>query len=96
MVNFLTPFAIEVFSPIAKWLAIGIIGAIIVAGLLIFLLRRNSFAKFLRYALYSLFVLLLVLGLICLILEIAKKYDTPETVSFINGVLGSFVREEIK
>lgn len=27
--------------------------------------------------------------------EIAKHYDEPETVSFINGVLGSFVREEL-
>ncbi len=26
--------------------------------------------------------------------ELAKEYDTPETVSFINGVLGSFVRGE--
>ena len=27
--------------------------------------------------------------------EIAKKYETPETVKFINGILGSFVRGEI-
>lgn len=27
--------------------------------------------------------------------EIAKKYDPPETVSFINGVLGSFARHEM-
>ena len=27
--------------------------------------------------------------------EIAKHYDGPETVSFVNGVLGSFVREEM-
>ena len=27
--------------------------------------------------------------------EIAKRYDEPETVAFINGVLGSFVREEM-
>ena len=27
--------------------------------------------------------------------EIAKKYETPETVKFINGILGTFVREEI-
>ncbi len=27
--------------------------------------------------------------------EIAKHYDEPETVAFINGVLGSFVREEM-
>lgn len=27
--------------------------------------------------------------------EIAKGYDEPETVSFVNGVLGTFVREEL-
>ena len=26
--------------------------------------------------------------------ELAKKYETPETVSFMNGILGSFVRGE--
>ncbi|MDR2569807.1 MAG: transcription antitermination factor NusB [Oscillospiraceae bacterium] len=28
-------------------------------------------------------------------IELAKRYETPETVAFINGVLGSFSREEI-
>ena len=28
--------------------------------------------------------------------ELAKRYEPPETVSFINGVLGSFSREEVK
>ena len=28
--------------------------------------------------------------------EIAKKYETEETVKFINGILGSFVRGEIE
>ena len=27
--------------------------------------------------------------------ELAKKYEEKETVSFINGVLGSFVRKEL-
>ena len=27
--------------------------------------------------------------------ELAKKYDAPETVAFVNGVLGSFLREEL-
>ena len=27
--------------------------------------------------------------------EIAYNYETPETVKFINGILGSFAREEI-
>jgi N utilization substance protein B len=28
--------------------------------------------------------------------ELAKKYETPETVSFMNGILGSFSRVEIQ
>ena len=28
-------------------------------------------------------------------IEIAKKYETPETVRFMNGILGSFEREEL-
>lgn len=27
--------------------------------------------------------------------ELAKGYDEPETVAFINGILGSFMREEL-
>ena len=27
---------------------------------------------------------------------IAKKYDAPEVAKFVNGILGSFLREEIK
>ena len=28
--------------------------------------------------------------------EIAKKYEAPEVVRFMNGILGSFLREEVK
>lgn len=28
--------------------------------------------------------------------SITKKYDTPEVAKFVNGILGSFLREEIK
>ena len=28
--------------------------------------------------------------------EIAKKYETPEVAKFINGILGSFARGEVK
>jgi len=28
-------------------------------------------------------------------IELAKRYEPPETVSFINGILGSFSREEV-
>ena len=29
-------------------------------------------------------------------IELAKGYEEPETVSFINGILGSFVRTEFE
>ena len=28
--------------------------------------------------------------------ELSKKYDEQDTVAFVNGILGSFVREEVK
>lgn len=28
--------------------------------------------------------------------EIAKRYEEPKTVQFLNGILGSFLREEVK
>ena len=28
-------------------------------------------------------------------IELAKKYDTPDTAAFVNGVLGSFVKSEV-
>lgn len=28
--------------------------------------------------------------------EITKRYDTPEVAKFVNGILGSFLRDEIK
>ena len=27
--------------------------------------------------------------------ELAKRYDTPEAASFVNGILGTFVRKEV-
>ena len=29
-------------------------------------------------------------------MTIAKKYETPEVAKFINGILGSFARGEVK
>lgn len=75
MFNLLSPFAIEVFLPIAKWLAIGVVGAVVIAGLLVFLLKRELFPKYAKYAIFGLFLFLAILGISCLIMEIAKKYS---------------------
>ena len=28
--------------------------------------------------------------------ELTRKYDEPETAKFVNGILGSFLRQEVK
>ncbi|MBQ8426912.1 MAG: hypothetical protein IJX16_04035, partial [Clostridia bacterium] len=75
MFNLLSNFAIDNFEPIAKWLAIGVVSAVVIAGILVFFLKRTAFQKFLKISLFASFVFLLVLGITCLGLEIGKKYS---------------------
>lgn len=80
----LTSFAIDLFEPIAKWLAVGVVAAVVLAGLIIFFVKKDLLSKYAKVALFGLFVFLLVLGISCLIMEIAKKYSVPYTEE--NGI----------
>ena len=73
--NLLSGYAIDVFEPIAKWATIGVIAALIVAGILVFFLKRGEFKKFVKYALFGLLVFLLAVGIAGLIMEIAKSFN---------------------
>ena len=75
MFNLLNGFAIDLFEPIAKWLAIGVCGAVLLSGILVFFLKKDVFPKFLKVSLFGLFVFLMLLGITCLGLEIGKKYS---------------------
>ncbi len=75
MFNLLSGFAIDIFEPIAKWLAVGVVCAVLLSGILVFFLKRTIFPKFLKVSLFGLFVFLLLLGISCLGLEIGKKYS---------------------
>ena len=75
MFNLLNGFAIDAFEPIAKWLALGVILAVLAVGLVLFFVKRQIFAKFLKVSLFGIFVFLLALGIACLGLEIGKKYS---------------------
>ena len=75
MYNLLTPFAIEVFEPIAKWLALGVIGVALILGVLVYFIKKDLFAKTAKILAFSVFLFLLVLGISCLCMEIGKKYN---------------------
>lgn len=76
MFNLLSPYAIDSFLPIAKWLAIGFVGAFIIAILIVGLTKKDLLKKTVKVLLSCLFVFLLALGLACLIMEIVKSYST--------------------
>ena len=76
MQNLLFSYAIDVFSPVAKWLVIGALSLAVIIGLAVLLIKKEYFSKFIKIALISLFGFLLLIGLTCLIMEIAKSYST--------------------
>ena len=77
MTNLLATFAIDNFLPIAKWVVIGVVAAVIIALVLAFFIKRELFPKVAKILLLSLFFFLLAIGLACLIMEIAKSFS-PE------------------
>ena len=77
MSNLLSNFAIDSFLPIAKWVVVGIVGAVIISLVLVFFLKKDFFKKFAKITLLSLFFFLLAVGLCCLIMEITKSFS-PE------------------
>ncbi len=84
MCNFLTPYAIETFTPIAKWLVIGVVVAVLIANIVVFFAKKEKFATFAKSTFYVLFIFLLIIGITCLIMEIAKKYS--QTYAEENGI----------
>ncbi len=75
MLNLLTPYAIDVFEPIAKWTSVSVALALIVCGIAVFFAKKNYFSKFCKLALFGLLIYLLVIGITGLIMEIAKSFD---------------------
>lgn len=75
MYNLLTTYAIDLYMPIAKWVAIGVIAFMLLSWLVVFLLKKENVLSFIKTTLYILFAFLLVVGIIGLILEIAKSFN---------------------
>lgn len=73
--NLLAVYSIDKFEPIAKWLTIALVGALILSTLIAFLVKRESFIKVAKVGFALFLVYALIIGVILLILEILKKYN---------------------
>lgn len=72
-------YAFDAAEPIALWLTVGVIAAIIAVGFVIFFAKRAIFGKYIKYAALGAVVYAAVGGIIMLSLEIAKKYSENYT-----------------
>ena len=74
-----TVYAVERFEPIAKWLTIGLLAAVLVIGALVFFFKRSVFGAYTKAALIGSFCYLLLLGIVFFALDIAKNYSDSYT-----------------
>ncbi len=68
-------YAIDVAEPIAKWLTVGVVAALLIAGIVIFFAARKVFVKYVKFAGIGAIAYAATLGVVMLSLEIAKKYS---------------------
>lgn len=65
----------DTFEPVAKWLTIGFVGALVVSWLIVFLCKKEISGSVAKYHLIAFIFYALALGIFMLSLEISKKYD---------------------
>ncbi|MBQ8428291.1 MAG: energy-coupled thiamine transporter ThiT [Clostridia bacterium] len=78
---------LDVFTPIAKWTIIGVAAALIIAGILVFLLCKKAFAKYLKYACTGGFAFLLALAVAFFAIDLIKTYGEDASTEVANLVL---------
>lgn len=66
----------DVIEPFAIWGTVGILGALVVAWLIVFLVKRDASSKTLKAMVIGFIVYALVLGILLLVLEISKKFNS--------------------
>ncbi len=67
--------AIDTFEPIAKWLTVGILAALLIVGVALFFAKRVLFQKYVKYAFFAAFGYLLILAVVFFALDIAHHYS---------------------
>lgn len=76
MLNLLTSAEgiLDAVEPVLKWVAIGVIAAALIAGIVVYFAKREIFGAFAKYALFALVLIALAGGIFMLALKVAKYY----------------------
>lgn len=68
-------YASEKFAPVALWMTVGIVAALVIAGLVLFFAKRTAFFRYVKIAGLCAVIYAAALGITMLALEIAKNYS---------------------
>lgn len=66
-------YAFDAAEPVALWLTVAVVAALIVAGIILFFAKRDVFAKYVKYGVLSFVAYALVLGITMLVLQLLKR-----------------------
>lgn len=75
MSNFLATYLIDIVGGYAAPITVGILGALILAGVIVFLAKKDVAKTYLKYAFIGFFFYALIAGIFLLILDVIKHYD---------------------
>lgn len=73
--SLLAGYAFDAAEPVAIWLTVAIVAALIVAGIILFFAKRDVFAKYVKYGVLAFVAYALVMGILMLALQLAKRMD---------------------
>ncbi|MBD5631823.1 MAG: hypothetical protein HDP34_01145, partial [Clostridia bacterium] len=71
--SLLSGYAFDVAEPVALWLTVAVVAALIVAGVVLYFAKRVIFVKYVKYSVIAFAGYALVLGIIMLVLQLVKR-----------------------
>lgn len=90
--SLLADYAFDAAEPVILWLTVGVVAALLIAGVALFFAKREVFGKYLKYGLLSFLAYSLVAGIVMLALQLAKRtsagyledgYLNAEVINFV-------------
>lgn len=76
MYNLLAGYAADAIKPYAIWITVGIFGALLISGIIISIVNKAELKPFMKISLGAFTVYSLIVGIIMLVFEIIKHYDS--------------------
>lgn len=73
--SLLSGYAFDVAEPVALWLTVAVVAVLLIAGVALYFIKREVFAKYAKYGVLAFVGYALVLGIIMLVLQLVKRTD---------------------